>query len=341
MAAAPSCGQCMLGKWVMHEKHLRGVDLNLLTLLDALLRHGGVGAAASAVNLSQPATSRALGRLRALFDDPLLVRAGGATRLTPRALALAEPVARVLDEVRAMLTPAEFDPSAWTGQVTLAATDHQAITLLPALTARLRVAAPGLNITVRAMNATATEPLRTGAIQLGFGLAGPATAGLYTRTLYKDRFVTLMRRGHPAAAAPLTPARYAELDHAVVSVLDDRPGVVDDALAELGLRRRVVLRQPHFYAALAICAASDLLVTLPLSVAERFALPFALERLPSPVAGAPFTISLLWSPVLAGDLAQAWLRQEVVTASREAGLEEAVGGGSDREASGGVRDVEG
>ena len=310
----------MLGKLGMHEKHLRGIDLNLLTLLDALLRHGRVGAAASAVNLSQPATSRALGRLRALFDDPLLVRTDGSTRLTPRAHALAEPVARILDEVRALLAPAIFDPAAWKGRVTLAATDHQAITLLPALTVRLRAAAPGLDVEVRAMNAMATEPLRAGAIQLGFGLAGPNTAGLHTHILYQDHFVTLMRRDHPAAASPLTPARYAALDHAVVSVLDDGPGVVDDALAEVGLRRRVVLRQPHFYAALAICAATDLLVTLPSSVAERFAASFALERRPAPVAGAPFTISLLWSPVLAGDPAQAWLRGEVIAAAMAAGL---------------------
>lgn len=304
----------------MHEKHLRGIDLNLLTLLDALLRHGRVGAAASAVNLSQPATSRALGRLRALFDDPLLVRTGGVTRLTPRALALTEPVARVLDDVRALLAPVDFDPTAWTGRVKLAATDHQAITLLPALSARLRVAAPGLDIEVRPMTAAAIQPLRAGVIQLGFGVAGPHTAGLQTRDLYEDRFVTLMRQDHAAASAPLTPARYAMFDHAVVSVLDDRPGVVDDALAEVGLRRRVVLRQPHFYAALAICAATDLLVTLPLSVAERFSAPFELERRPAPVAGAPFTISLLWSPALGSDAAQAWLREEVVGAARAAGL---------------------
>ena len=105
-----------------------------------------------------------------------------------------------------------------------------------------------------------------------------------------------------------------------MSVLDDGPGVVDDALAEIGLHRRVVLRQPHFHAALAICAATDLLVTLPLSVAERFSAPFALERRPAPVAGAPFTISLLWSPVLAGEPAQAWLREEVVAAADAAGL---------------------
>ncbi len=78
-----------------------------------------------------------------------------------------------------------------------------------------------------------------------------------------------MRRDHPAAAEPLTPARYAIYDHAIVSVLDDGPGAVDDALAQIGLHRRVALRQPHFYAALAICAATDLLVTLPFERRRR------------------------------------------------------------------------
>lgn len=127
----------------MHERHLRGVDLNLLPLLGALLTQRSVGRAAAASHLSQPAMSRALGRLRALLDDPLLVRTGGATRLTPRGEALAQPVGALLDEVRATIAPAAFDPAQWRGRVRVAANDHQAITLFPALIARLRRAAPG------------------------------------------------------------------------------------------------------------------------------------------------------------------------------------------------------
>lgn len=305
----------------MHEKHLRGVDLNLLPLLDALLTERSVGRAAVVSHLSQPAMSRALGRLRALLDDPLLLRTGGETRLTPRAAALAGPVRALLAEVRATIAPATFDPAAWRGRVAIAATDHQALTLLPTLTSRLRRRAPGLDLDVRPMNAAALEALRRGDVQLGFGLAGPDRPSARQRPLYRDRFVTLLRRDHPAATAPLTVERFAALDHIIVSVLDDTPGAVDAALAAQGLRRRIAVRQPHFTAALAICAATDLATTLPASVADRFAESYGLVRRPVPVAGEPFTIALYWSAAFGSDPAQAWLRDEVVAAARDAGLE--------------------
>lgn len=165
--------------------------------------------------------------------------------------------------------------------------------------------------------------LQRGEVQLGFGLTGPQPPGLCQRALYRDRFVTLLRRGHPAATDALTPERFASLDHLLVSVLDDGPGAVDKALAALGLTRRVAVRQPHFYAALAICAGTDLAVTLPASVADRYVDAGALIRRPAPVAGEPFTIALLWPAMLARDPAQAWLRDEVAAATRAAGLEEA------------------
>ena len=309
----------------MHEKHLRGVDLNLLTLLDALLTHGGVGRAAAAVNLSQPAMSRALGRLRALFDDPLLVRIGGSTLLTARATALAGPVRKLLSATAALIAPAAFTPDTWEATALIAATDHQAVTLLPPLAARLRRDAPRLDLELRALVAAQMEPLRRGDLHLGFTLHEPLPDGFASRPLYRDRFVTLMRRDHPAAPGPrdripLTPERFAALDQVLVTVMGEGPGAVDLALAQQGLRRRVAVRQPHFYGALAIVAATDLIVTLPSSIADRFAGPFDLIRSPAPVAGEPFTIAMIWSDTLTSDPAQAWLRQCVVDAARAGGL---------------------
>lgn len=304
----------------MHPKHLRGVDLNLLVLLDALLTHRAVGHAAAAVNLSQPAMSRALGRLRALLDDPLVLRVGNASRLTPRGEALAAPVRRLLAQASDVIFPVRFDPAGWKGRVLLGATDHQAILLLPPLMARLARDAPRLDVELRPLLAAALPALRRGDLHLGFGPSDRLPSGFASEPLYGDRFVTLMRRGHPVAAGPLTPERFAALDHVLVTTIGDGPGAVDVALAELGLERRVAVRQPHFYAALAIVARTDLLVTLPGSIADRFAPGLELERRPTPVAGEPFAIAAIWSEALTRDPAQAWFRASVRKAAAEAGL---------------------
>lgn len=305
---------------VMHERHLRGVDLNLLTLLDALLTQGSVGRAAVAMHLSQPAMSRALGRLRALFGDPLLIRLGATTQLTPRAVALAAPVRRLLAETASLIAPADFTPAEWDGVASLVATDHQAILLLPALAARLHRDAPRLAVELQPFLPAQVEQLRRGDLHLGISLLTALPAGFAFRPLYQDRFVTLMRADHPAAAGPLTVERFAGLDHALVTVGGDGPGVIDTALAARGLRRRVAVRQPHFYAALAIAAQADLVVTLPATIADRFASQFGLIRHPAPVAGEPFTIAMIWSETLTADPAQQWLRDCVVDATRESGL---------------------
>ena len=299
----------------MREPHLRGVDLNLLVLLDALLTHRGVTRAAAAAHLSQPAMSRALLRLRHLLDDPLLVRGRDEAVLTPRALSLIEPVRRSLADIAGIVAPGVFDPAQWHATVTLAATDHQMILLLPHLMAQLSQAAPHLDVRVVPFLGSTIEPLRTGEVHMGFGVAAALPSGFRWDALYDDRLVTLMRRGHPKSG-PLTRESFAALDHILVTVLGDGPGILDLALAEAGLTRRVALRLPHFYAALAVAAQSDLVVSLPVSIARRFADGFGLVITETPLASSGFTLSLIWPEALDRDPAQTWLRTAVRDASR-------------------------
>jgi DNA-binding transcriptional LysR family regulator len=295
----------------MREVNLRGLDLNLMVLLDHLIEHRNVTHAAAVANMSQPAMSRALGRLRALLGDPVLVRAANGLVPTPRALALRPALRRALAEIQGIVAPVAFDPATWRGQVTIAATDHQTIMLLPHLMARLSRGAPGLDVKVVPFLSAMRDELRAGRIDLAFGVAEVEPgSGLRQEGLYRDTFVTLMRGGHPAAE-DWTLERFVGLDHVLVTVLGDGRGVLDEDLAHLGRERRIALRLPHFYAAMAVVARSDLVVTLPRSMALRFKESFGLVALDPPLARPPFTITAIWPEVLDADPGTMWLRRVV------------------------------
>ena len=307
----------MFVNYDMHEVKLRGVDLNLLTVLGALLRHASVTRAAAELGMSQPAVSRALGRLRALLGDGLLVRGPGGSLLpTPRAQALAPRLAALLAEAADLVSPSGFDPGQLRAVMRLAATDHQTLQLLPRLVPRLAAEAPGLGFRVLPVTAATLEELAAGRLDLVFSALGqPLPASLRQISLFRDGFVTLLRAGH-RALGDWSLDRYCALDHVLVSVTGSGAGPVDEALAVLGRRRRVALWLPHFHAAMRMVAVTDMAVTLPRSLAldGAGALGLALLEPPLPLPG--FTTTAIWPEVLAGAPAHRWLRARVVEAAR-------------------------
>lgn len=301
----------------MHEVKLRGVDLNLLTVLGALLRHASVTRAAEELGMSQPAVSRALGRLRGLLGDALLVRGPrGALLPTPRAQALGPRLAALLAEAAELVAPTGFDPGRLQAVMRLAATDHDTLMLLPRLVPRLASEAPGLALRVLPITAATPEELAAGRLDLVFSLLGqPLPASLRQVALYRDGFVTLLRAGHPALA-DWSLDRYCALDHILVSVTGGGAGAVDEALAAQGRRRRVALWLPHFHAAMRMVAVTDMAVTLPRSLARSEGAGGGLAMLDPPLALPGFTITAIWPEVLADAPAHRWLRAHVVQAAR-------------------------
>ncbi len=290
--------------------HGRGVtDLNLLTTLDVLLAEGSVVGAARRLRLSPSAMSRALARLRAATGDPLLVRAGRGLVPTPRALALREPVARLVEEVETTLRPAERpDLTRLERTFTVRASEGFVETFGPPLLARLAREAPGVRLWFVAKAARDSAPLRDGSVDLDIGVMGQDTGPeLRLQTLYRDRFVGVVRRRHPLARGRLTAARYAAAPHVAVSRRRERgPAPVDEALATLGLERAIATTVGGFGTALALARASDLVATVP----ERHTagLRTGLVTFPLPFTAPEVTVSMLWHPRLHADPAHAWLR---------------------------------
>jgi DNA-binding transcriptional LysR family regulator len=301
------CIDCIL---VMHEVNLRGVDLNLLVMLEALIRERNVTRAAEAVAMSQPAMSRALARLRRLLDDPILVRGPEGLQPTIRARSLQPRLAALLNEAKGLIEPKGFDPLTYRGEWRIASTDHQTILQLPLFMARLAREAPHVDLRVSAASQDVFEKLGRGEIDLAFGVAETRVPqNLKRQGLYRDRFVTMLRRGHPALA-DWSLERFVALDHVLVTILDldAGRGVMDDALEALGLSRRIALRLPHFFAAINIVATSDLVVTLPFTIAERFREEYRLAAIEPPLAYPHFEVISLWSEAVDHDPAGRFLR---------------------------------
>lgn len=286
-------------------------DLNLLVTLDVLLAEGSVAGAAKRLRLSPSAMSRALARLRETTGDPLLVRAGRGLVPTPRALELRERVGQTVQDAEAVLRPAEkLDLTRLVRTFTLRASEGFAETFGPGLIARIEKEAPGVRLRfVQKVNKD-SAPLREGAVDMDLGVIGATTGPeIRTQALFRDRFIGAARKGHPLSKGKITPARYAAGSHVLVSRRGLDRGPIDDALAPLGLDRKIVTIVGGFATALALARGSDLIATVPERGTES--LRKGMHCFALPVATPEVTVSLLWHPRLDADPAHRWLRGRI------------------------------
>ena len=283
-------------------------DLNLLITLDVLLTEGSVAGAARKLRLSPSAMSRALARLRETTGDPLLVRAGRGLVPTPRALELRERVGQIVQDGAAVLRPAaSLDLAQLARTFTLRSSDGFVENFGPALISRLSEEAPGVRLRFVAKQDKDSASLRDGSIDLETGVIGETTGPeVRAQSLFRDRFIGVVRAGHPLCHGKVTPKRYADGRHILVSRRGRDEGPIDEALKRIGLDRQVVTTVGGFAAALAMARGSDLIASVP----ERHTgnLRTGMHSFALPVATPEFTVSLLWHPRLDTDAAHRWLR---------------------------------
>lgn len=283
-------------------------DFNLLVTLDAVLAESSVARAARRLRLSPSAMSRALARLRKTTGDPLLVRAGRGLVPTPRALELREKVGQLVQDVEAVLRPAETpDLRQLVRTFTLRTSEGFVENFGPALIDRVSEEAPGVRLCfVQKPNKESTS-LREGSVDLETGVVGNATGPeVRAKTLFRDRFIGVVRMGHELTHRKVTPARYASGRHISVSRRGLDQGQIDEALKAFGLKREIVTSVGGFSTALALAQASDLIATVPERHTGR--LRVGMHSFPLPFPAPEITVSLLWHPRLDADPAHRWLR---------------------------------
>jgi DNA-binding transcriptional LysR family regulator len=290
----------------MRETNLAGVDLNLLPALDALLRRRNVTRAAEDVGLSQPAMSRALARLRDLLGDPLLVRTREGFALSPKAQALAPRVIAALDGLKPVFNPTPFDPTKERRVLRVAAADTQSILLGPAIMRRLSCEAPLVDLCFEPYG-DVLKRLECGALDLAFALATtPLPPGAVSETVARDELALILRRGHPAAKRRWKLEDYGRFDHVGVALLGDGTSEIDAILAAEGVSRRMAFTAPHFTAALACVAATDMVTTLSATFARRFADHFGLLLLKPPFEKTALPMTLVSSQIRTTDPLLKW-----------------------------------
>ena len=301
-------------------------DLNLLIALDALLADGSVAGAARRLGLSASAMSRTLTRLREATGDPLLVRAGRQMVLTPHAEALRQRTQNAVHEARAVLGPAttELDFSKLQRIFTIRSNDGFVEAFGASLIAAATAVAPRVCLRFAPKLEKTAAYLRDGSADLEIGVLSEMGPEVRVQALFRDRFIGVVRQGHPLAMEPeVTTQRYTAFGHVVASRHGRTIGPVDEALAALGLVRTIVAVVPSFPAALAVARASDLIALVPASVLHNQS---AQQELPAstdthtfelPVTTGEITVSQMWHPRLEVDPVHRWLRQLTLTVCRE------------------------
>lgn len=297
--------------------NFHGIDLNLLAAFDALMDERNVTRAAARVGVSQPAMSAALSRLRALFGDQLFLRSAAGLLPTPRARDLAEPLSQALRQIESTLvTLPTFAPRAVSLTFTLGLSDYPAVVLLPVLARELEKQAPGVSLSVHAFadRDRAIDLLDAGTIDAAVGV--PPThpeSRILTRPILRDEFVTIVRRDHPLVRRGMDMKTYLSLSHLLVSPEGDRHGQVDQALAQLGKKRRLALTLPQMFAAPAVVARTDLTATVMKRVALNSAARRKLVLFQPPVALPEVVFDLIWHRRNDSNAAQRWLRDLIAS----------------------------
>lgn len=294
---------------MVHKLDLRRVDLNLLVTLDVLLREPGVTQAARVLNLSQPAVSARLVKLRELFDDPLFVQRGRNLVPTRRARELAPPLQRLLVELGGLLDPgSSFDPSTADRVFRIAGADTLHMAVTTHLVEVMLREAPGCRLSLMTPSRDRFDRL-LGDGEVDLLLAGPAylPEAAARETLFEERFLCAARRGHPAFQGALDLDTYCDLKHVLVAPKDAGFfGYVDGELAVLDRARRVVVSVSSFLLVPEILERTDLVCTMPSRLARLWA--GRLDVATPPLGLSGFTLQMGWNPMQEADQGLAWLR---------------------------------
>jgi DNA-binding transcriptional LysR family regulator len=298
--------------------HLKNIDLNLLRLFDAVYRQRSVGRAAESLGLTQPAASHGLTRLRLLIKDPLFVRAPGGVQPTPKADRLAAPVRLALAGIEQALNESTgFDPAQSRRSFRIHMSDIGEGRFLPEMMRMLREQAPGVHVeTMPMLREEIAAALDSGRIDLAFGFL-PMVKDTQRVQLLKDRYIVLLREGHPFARtrrrgnALLQALR--QLEFVAVRTHSDTLRI----LQLLDLEARVRLTTEHFMVLPSIVRATDLAVIMPRNIAQGFAGAGGYALVQPPLPLRDFAVALHWSRRFESDPGNRWLRQALISLFKE------------------------
>ena len=289
---------------------LQDIDLNLLVVFQQLLAERKVSKVAENLGLGQPAVSNALARLRKLLGDELFLRTSQGMQPTPFAEQFAESLGHALGMIHGALnTGIAFDPRASQRSFSVAMTDIGEIYFLPQLMHAVQREAPGVTLTTVRNNAhQLKDEMEAGHIDLAIGLLPQLKSGFYQRKLFTQRYVCLFRAGHALDKRRIGAAEFFAAEHVAIVAAGTGHGKVDELMDSSTPQRKIKLTVPHFVAVGHILQATDMVATVPESLALRMAQPFGLRHVAHPLRLPEFSVNVFWHARRHRDPANRWLR---------------------------------
>ena len=302
----------------MHDMNtLRGIDLNLLVVLDALLAERHVSRTAARLNMSQPAVSHALARLRHLFDDPLLIRRSGRLVPSARAREIAPVLTEALRQVREVLGPGGFDPAREKRAFRLAMSDYGSAVVLPGLLKKLRREAPGIDLAItQASREAMVQLVLDGECDLALGVFPDLPERIEVEQLFLEHFACLADREGLAGRGRLDLEAYLARPHMLVALKDEANTEIEMALRAIGHVRRVAVTLPHWGNAPRLIQGTDLVLTVARKALGGHERDPALVIFEPPFSIPSFPFVQVWHERRGGDPAHLWLRNAVARVSR-------------------------
>lgn len=292
---------------------LKNFDLNLLLIFDLLLKEKKVSSVADQLNLTQPAISRSLKRLRGLLGDELFYRTSTGMEPTAYARHLAEPIAYALNSLsNAISQGVSFDPATSKKTFTIRMSDIGEIYMLPRLLRVLAKEAPGVSITVVRDNHEALKAdMEAGRTDLAIGLIENLEAGFFRRQIYKQGYVCVFRPDHPLAGRPMSLDDFVAAEHALVTGTGTGHARIDELIDKQGIQRKVRLRIPNYASLERLLNGSDLIATVPEALVQPNISPLSLAYSRHPVQLPRLSIDQFWHARFHRDPANQWLREVI------------------------------
>ncbi len=293
--------------------NLKGIDLNLLTVFEAIMDTGQLSKAGAQVGLSQPAMSAALQRLRITLKDPLFVRCGGGMVPTPRATEWYAELAPALGQIRKSLSPQQIEPSQSDRGFSLLGGDYFETVHLAALLERLETEAPMVSVTVLPILADGLPAdFKQGQNDFAIYYQPPAGAGVESQPVGTESLAVICRRDHPRIKGEINVAQFGAERHVLVSTHNQRSALLNGVLGRQGVERQMLARVSDFSSAAMVVENTEALCTVPAAMGAFLESRFAVKSLVFPLPVPPIDKLLIWPRVLAEDPLHRWFKEILI-----------------------------
>ncbi len=293
-------------------RNYNDLDLNHLLVLDVLLREHSLTRAAQTLNVTQPALSKTLARLRHYFDDPLFVRVALKMEPTPKAMELQAPVSEILERMRALRSEhVPFDPKTSDRTFNFCVVDAGVIKLLPSLVKQLIAEAPHVRVRLVQLDAEHLESwLVSGKVDFAMGSFPSLTKAIRRQPLWTETYVSVVRKGHPRIKREPTLEQFAAEKHVLVSTLGTGHAhqLAERAIEAVVPPENIVCRVPMFIGAAVLAKHTDTIATLPLSIATVLGDDLDLDIVTPPLKLPKIEIYQYWHELLHREPGTKWIR---------------------------------